>query len=398
MIYFLHRQQLHHLEPVLKELNQEYILDDEWSQERIGEMRPDLLVTFSDDWFESYNCIKKAKDLNIPTLLLMDGILEWRHQWDNPRWGSGGGIPYKQPIECDKIACIGRQSARVLETWGNAGKCEVTGVPRFDRLREMKKHLTGKGPRRILVMTAHTPGFTREQTEITLKSLQDIKDIAGRRKDIEIIWRVTRGLHETLGIENRLDDWGGKDLPAILQQVDAVITTSSTAMLEAMLMDVPVSLLDYHNTPHYVPAAWNIYCNAHIENTIDEMIQRPARLMALQDDILHDCLECHGPAVQRTVRLIETMAEIGQKARDHNQSLKFPSRILPLELNGHSMPSEHFDFAELYPDHPAFKNENVLQLQRRIIHLQQEVRYLKRRIKQSSFSSLLIRGLHRLAQ
>jgi hypothetical protein len=41
----------------------------------------------------------------------------------------------------------------------------------------------------------------------------------------------------------------------VLASVDAVISTPSTAMLEGMLQGLPVAVLDFHNRPHYVPAA-----------------------------------------------------------------------------------------------------------------------------------------------
>ena len=120
--------------------------------------------------------------------------------------------------------------------------------------------------------------------------------------------------------------------------------------------------------------------------------------MSLQDDILHDSLECLSPATPRAVMLIETMAEIGRKARTEGKPVQLPSRILHDELNGHAVPSGHFDMAELYPGHPVIKNTNLLQLQREIIHCRQEIQDLKRRVKQRSISSLLKKGLHRLAQ
>ena len=39
-----------------------------------------------------------------------------------------------QPVVGHKIACLGRSQARILESWGNVGKCEIVGAPRLDRL------------------------------------------------------------------------------------------------------------------------------------------------------------------------------------------------------------------------------------------------------------------------
>lgn len=389
MIIFLHRQQKHHLELILPSLRVDYVLDEDWSAAKLQELHPAILVAFSDDWHETYDCIRKARELQIPTLLLMDGILEWRHQWENPRWGEGGGVPYKQPVQCDKVACIGRQSARTLESWGNLGKCEVVGVPRFDRLSALPKSVPSGDVRRVLVMTAHTPGFTPEQLEITLRSLADVRDVLQAMPGVEVVWRVTRGLHERLGVANRLDDWGGRDLPEILQQCDAVITTPTTAMLEAMLMDRPVALLDYHNTPRYVPAAWNIYCREHIAGIVGEMFTRPARKLAFQDDILHDCLECRTSATPRMVALIEAMADVGRR-RKFGETAAIPQRVLE---PGPIVPSGYLDMARLYPGHPVLDNPS-LDLQVELIHCRQALAQARAQLAERGAGYWLQRGMH----
>lgn len=73
--------------------------------------------------------IYKAKQKNIPVLLLMDGILEWRNSWENNLTlnKEGMGFPAYQPVLSDKVACLGANQIRILEHWGNLGKCELVG-------------------------------------------------------------------------------------------------------------------------------------------------------------------------------------------------------------------------------------------------------------------------------
>ena len=100
----------------------------------------------------------------LPMALMMDGVIEWRHEWEDPNFGAGGRIAYYQPIVTDKVACIGWQAARTLEAWGNVGKCEIIGMPRFDQYLEQPVALVPHdGKKRLLIMTANTPGFTPEQ-------------------------------------------------------------------------------------------------------------------------------------------------------------------------------------------------------------------------------------------
>ncbi|MBF0494867.1 MAG: hypothetical protein HQL28_07070 [Candidatus Omnitrophica bacterium] len=127
--------------------------------------------------------VAELKRRNIPTLHVSDGILEWRNVWENPmhKIGVSPAMPLFQPVLCHKIACIGRSQARILESWGNLGKCEVVGFPRFDKLLDRKKNIgTGKvlsGCKSLtfLVMTARTAAFTAEQIEIVKRSLIDLK-------------------------------------------------------------------------------------------------------------------------------------------------------------------------------------------------------------------------------
>jgi hypothetical protein len=224
----------------------------------------DLAITSDEYASRGSSLICRLVKSFVPTLHIADGIVEWRNTWENPRSQSQEeGMPLFQPVLSHKIACLGHSQARILESWGNLGKCEIIGAPRFD-------NLLGKNPRkrkaeepfRVLIMTAITSGFTQEQISLVKRSLQDLKfwfsshqNING--SSIEPVWRVTGDLEREVGINNMISDLTGKELAEVLQSVDAVITTPSTAMLEAMLLGLPVSLLDYGNCPHYVSC---IFC------------------------------------------------------------------------------------------------------------------------------------------
>src|SRR5262245_34193200 len=246
----------------------------------------------------------KAK--GCPTLYAVDGILEWRNSWELPEQGTCC-LWVMRPVLSDKIACIGRSQARVLESWGNLGKCEVVGVPRFDALANRQpRQRKPDDPIRVLVLTAKCPGFNPEQVARTTRSLIDLKrwfdsHLRLGTTRLEPVWRITHGLEAAIGVKNQLDDTTGADLASTLKTVDAMITTPSTAMLEGMLQGVPVALLDYHNRPHYVPAAWRITAGDQLDEVLPELLSpSPARLL-YQDSLLHDSLECHTPATPRLI-------------------------------------------------------------------------------------------------
>ncbi len=137
-------------------------------------------------------------------------------------------------------------------------------------------------------MTALTPYFTAEQKVLVKQSLADLKTALSRKSaashvKLEPVWRLTQGLDQEIGVNAGESALAKRDLLDVLQNVDAVITTPSTTMLEAMLLGLPVAVLDYCNTPHYVPPAWRITAAAHIAPTLAELLHPPAPKMLFQD-------------------------------------------------------------------------------------------------------------------
>src|SRR5688572_27537421 len=94
------------------------------------------LALISDEFYSPGSlALLNAQRLGVPVLHVVDGVLEWRNTWENPRsLSEERGLPLFQPVLADKIACLGRSQARILESWGNLGRCEVVGAPRLDNL------------------------------------------------------------------------------------------------------------------------------------------------------------------------------------------------------------------------------------------------------------------------
>ena len=311
----------------------------------------------------------------IPVLHVPDGIIEWRNTWSNPRsLDPEQGMPFLQPSSAHKIACFGRAQARLLESWGNVGKCEIVGASRFEKPggRHPRQRKEDQ-PFEILILTASTPGFTPQQISDVKSSLQDLKNwfdqhSSWKSQPVRAIWRITGGLDKDLGVQNTFPS--PQSLDDVLNNVDALITTPSTSMLQGMLQGIPVALLDYHNSPHYTPAAWSITAPCHMEGVLPELLEPPPARMLYQDSILHDSLECRTPAMARMVALMESMIRIGRECRERKQPLELPRRILPVEPDLHHWPAERFDFTTLYPQHSVFSKTDLIALQSEVGHLQ----------------------------
>ena len=234
-------------------------------------------------------------------------------------------------------------------------------------------------------MTAKTPAFTADQWQRTRQSLRDIRQwaetspvIAGR--PVEISWRLTRGLEHDLGVIGKAGDLTGVELAKQLEQVDAVVTTPSTSMLEAMIRDLPVALLDYHHCPHYVQCGWDIACREHIQPTIEAMAQRPERRMLFQRNQLADALYLESSAIERITDLIASMQDLAQQqlAARRDQPLDFPAGLLSKPIGY----SAEFSLQRLYPEFEEFQNRDRAMLQAQLAHSRRHIDALNREIVQ----------------
>jgi hypothetical protein len=261
----------------------------------------------------------------------------------------------------DRIACLGNQSARQIAAWGNADKVEVTGMPRLDHLLQRPLVPIRQPATRLLVMTAKNPGFTEAQRAVTLASLRDLKQYLDTRPALQVQWRVSKSVAEPLGVANQLHEVASVELAGQVEQADAVITTLSTAMLEAMVLGRPVAALDYHNVPRFAPTAWTITARDHIAPVVDELLQPAANKLAYQNDCLADCLRHDGPAAPRVATLIEQMIQAPRAARSQSPTASPAAPVL----------------ADLYPGQSVFRETDVAALQVRLARAESEIARLR---------------------
>lgn len=259
----------------------------------------DLVLVNDETWPYCAAGLAEATRRGIPSLHLPDGICEWRNTWENPR-----PVPFMRPILASRVACLGAAQARLIESWGNQGKCEVTGSPRFDVLLGRQPRRRESGTRAsILVVTARQPAFNEAQRACVLASLRDLREVFEQRRDWQPVWRLTAGLDAELGVADTM----GKPLYEQLAEVDAVISTPSNVILESMAHGLPVAMLDYTNSPAYVNAAWSITAGAHIGAVLDGLAAPAANRMDWQRTLLRDQLACETAATPRVIALMERM-------------------------------------------------------------------------------------------
>lgn len=336
-----------HFKQIEKYFGKSLVYSENYNVEYILSKKPDLVIVPDEHYCELGNLISILKLQNVLTLQLMDGILEWRRIWENSLNGfnvNGIRNPLNQPIFSDKIACLGYCDYKILESWGNYGKCEIVGMPRLSNIINLRtdfSHLKIK-QNKILVCTAKTPAFSEIQYSKTLESLKDIKEYFSNRKDLEIVWRLTGDLHDKLELINTLNDLNGQEIQDIIQNVDAVITTPSTTLLEAMVLKTPVAILDYHNSPHYFQSSWSIYSKSNIENVVDELLNPPIPKLEYQDFLLNEQLFIKENPTERLIKLINGMLLYRNKINEIPKSILNNDYSISLKLK--------HDISAYYPD------------------------------------------------
>lgn len=394
-VWCLVKDQHAHIRPVedwLRELA-EFTYDDQWNPQDLIEARPDIVLCVNDYPYDVVRCLDAARLAGIPSLTLQDGILEWRCQFENPLFGAGGGAPQHQPVIADKIACIGSQSARQIASWGNADKVEITGMPRLDALLKRKPKEVRRPGNCLLVMTAKNPGFTAAQRDVTIRSLIELKEHLDTLRDLEVLWRVSRVVAEALRVDNQMTEVSTMDLAGVVERADAVVSTFSTAMAEAMLLGRPVAVLDYHNVPRLVPTAWAISSREQIVPVIQELREPCASKMVYQQACLDDTLRHDGAAAGHLVTLMHRMIEEARCARQ--LPVRFPPHLLGDSISGngcHALP-----LAELYPKSAVFAERDVEALQVRLARAENENARLKAENETLRLPTRIIQRVKRLA-
>lgn len=340
----------------------------------------DLAIFYSEHFDHFRDAIRKLKSQNVATLCMIDGILEWRNAWENRV--DEPACPFAmRPILSHKVACIGFSQARILQDWGNQGKVEIVGIPRFDCLVKSEnaakfENKDAEHRNRVLVMTAKCPAYTDQQQHLLLESLQDLKKFFDGRPDLEPFWRLTANLDRELGVENQLNELTGAELASQLKLVGAVITTPSTAALESMILDKPTAVLDYNACPSYFQAAWNINSRDHLAPVISELVDPTEIKMLFQRQCLSFELCQNGNASDRMADLIQQMLRFSSQVTDGE--MRFPESMLPPV----SPQLVNFDHASLYPQYSDFQNDDVTQLQTELAHSRREIKHLQNQLAQ----------------
>lgn len=286
------------------------LLGDEFTVEYLGEAtprpesildsaRPDL-VLLSLEWLPHHRIISaEAGKRSVPTLYVMDGVLEWSYVWNNQSYISPSGT-MAQPLIAGHIAVIGRHQARILASLGLRDKTHVVGLPRLDSFPKTRTVRPHEGPV-VMIACARTPSHNLEHEANVIRALSDLK-AATEEIGLQTIWRIPEGLAREIRVEP-----SSASLNESFNEVDALVTFPSTLALEGMLAGLPTAIVEYRPVPLYLDSAWQIRAQEHIYPVLNELLYPPAEKKAFQDYCLGEELET-GEAGERLRLLIQAIA------------------------------------------------------------------------------------------
>lgn len=277
----------HHYEPVVRSEG------FEWLGQIRSPLTPEVLnsvdaMVFSDEfWQPTRLAIAACRMAGVATFHILDGIVEWRNLFENPRSLSPEqGAPLFQPLMCDLTFCVGSVQESVLKWLGNRNVIG-TGLPRLDSVPvgDCRTEKT-ESPVRLLVATANTPWFDAHQEQVFLREFGALVNLlAGETSraggDLRIAWRVSRIAADQLSIENN----SAGTLQQALEQCDAFITTPSTAAVEAMLLGVPTLIFDPYCCPAFIPSAWAANSAEGVCRLLPSLLQPCSHRIRLQNSL-----------------------------------------------------------------------------------------------------------------
>ena len=263
--------------------------------------KPDVVMVSREWSLAIRQAISRARAAGIPTVYMMDGVIEWAYLWENWSFVKPEGTNL-QPLIADHLCVIGRHPARILAALGLADRMHVVGLPRLDSFKR-ERLVSVDRKKHVVITTAATFGQHVAHKVLVRSALRDLQAWFAEHPEIIPIWRIS----EFVASELDLTPNDHVPLSEQLATADAVISFTSTVVLESMLLGIPTAQIDYRAVPQYVQTAWEIRGPEQIAVVIQDMLYPSPEKLAYQEFCLRDELEIDN-ASERLARVIREAA------------------------------------------------------------------------------------------
>lgn len=280
----------------------EYYPDSSFAPDAILASRSPDLVLLSLEWTPAHRLFcAEANRRRIPTLYVMDGVLEWSYIWENQSYVQPHGTVL-QPLLAQYLSVIGRHPARILSSMGLKEKISIIGLPRLDSTARQARFSHIALPPTVLICTAKTPDLNRQRRASTVRALKDLMGVI-QELELSAVWRISNDFALDLGVTP-----SKADLKEDILNSNCLVAFPSTVVLEGMLSGLPTAIIEYQPNPLYIETAWQIRCKDNIYPVLNELLYPPAQKIAYQDYCLHEELEV-GQASARLDEFIHNIVD-----------------------------------------------------------------------------------------
>jgi hypothetical protein len=267
---------------------------------------PSSVIVVSRDWDPEWRvALGAARRAGIPSVYVMDGVVEWSYVWNNQSYIRPEGT-FQQPLFADYLCVLGRRPARYLASLGHGERIRIVGLPRLAPLAAAHAPVVSGG-RRVLVATARTFGHNVEQKVAVRRALRDLRDWFAANPLVEPVWRIAQEVAAEIELVPQVQG----SFAEALAECGACISFTSTALLEAMRAGLPVAQIDYRAVPILVETAWTIHSAEQIPAVVQELLHPPANKLAYQNFCMGEELE-EGDASEKLAEVLREAAAIGR--------------------------------------------------------------------------------------
>ena len=280
--------------PVPAALHERYVFLKPDQGARILMSLPDARLVISQSYPrpEVNRFVFEARRRGVPTLLLVDGPLEWSNVYSNPslrRPLAKAARGLFQPIVHDAVATIGAAQTRFIES-RNSGR----GIRFMSYANQrIQTSLTPAAQPEFdfLLTTARTPAFDEHERRDLSRALVACAEAlasAGHRTLVRIFDDELRRAVQRAAPTAELD--AADDFGTALARCRCVIGTPSSVLLEAMHHDRPTATLVYRDSPLLYPTGWLLGGFTDWRASFRSMLDRDPDRMTLQQQSLRENL------------------------------------------------------------------------------------------------------------
>ena len=314
----------------------EFVRKKEYLQAAVLVSQARLVITHSHLSPRANYFILQARAQGITTLLLVDGPLEWSNSYLNPSLRKTNPLfrgYLMEPLIHDAILAVSAAQAGYL-AFRNPDRDITFMTYKNKRLSSVKPAAPSASRWQFLITTAKTPYFDDTEKDNLIHLLRQLTT-ALEQGGYSYVFRIfDNALQEALSPKENLLEGSFVE---VLQQVECVIGTPSSVLLQSMASDKPVGTLIYRDSPLFYQSGWLVGDLCSLDATLASMISREDTRMDFQTYCLEQNLSqedffsvMDGLVKQQPGR---------EKTTDNLQTLRFENSILhsllesPLNVN-----------------------------------------------------------------